>query len=185
MPNRIAYFAGSPGAGKTTLLKGLAHSKYRIVNLGSMMLNETKTKKRDRMRFMDSKEITELRKRVLRKIAAMGGDIIIDSHASVEQRGRYIPGITIDDLGIIKNLKSFVYVDSFTEDIVKRRNADKSRNREKERLELIDVQRLINLSILSTCAAYLDVPIYVVLNKQGELSSSLKELRNDLKETFI
>ena len=184
MPNRIVFLAGSPGAGKTTLLKGLTAGRYKVVNIGSMMLNESKLKDRDKMRFLSDNEIKKLRRKVLERIASMNGNIIINAHASVEENGRYVPGISIEELKILKTLRAFMYIDAFTVDIVRRRKADKSRNRETERLELIDVQRLINVSVLSTAAAYLNIPIYILLNKQGAVKSSMKELRKDLAEAF-
>ncbi len=189
MANRIAFVAGSPGAGKTSVLRGIGnYNGAKVLNMGSMILElavkKRLVKNRDEIRYMKSGNITGLRREVLEKIAKMDGNIIIDTHASVEEGGRYVPGLSMSDLKIIKGLRGFVYIDAFTEDIVRRRKMDRKRKRENERLELIDMQRLMNVSILSSCASYLNVPLYVVLNKQGELGSSLTQLRKHLAEIF-
>lgn len=79
---------------------------------------------------------------------------------------------------------ALVYVDALTKDIAKRRKGDRTRRRENERIELIDVQREINLSILSTCSTTLDLPLYVVFNGQGALENSVAHLKEHLTDIF-
>ncbi len=117
-----------------------------------------------------------------KEISKMEGNIILDTHATVEQNGRYLPGITFGKSSHLETLVAFIYIDALTEDIAKRRKGDKTRRRENERLELVDVQREINISILSACSAYLDVPLYVVFNEQDALEASVDELGVHLKE---
>lgn len=186
---KIVYVCGSPGAGKTSIVEGIADNKnYKIVNVGTLMtdmaLKNGYVKNRDDLRFLERERFTELQIMAFKEISKMGGNIILDTHASVEQNGRYFPGISIDSMKHLDKLVGFVYIDALTQDIARRRHGDHTRRREKERLELIDVQRLINVSILSTCATHLNLPLYVVFNEQGELDMSVGELRTNLKDVF-
>jgi len=186
---KIVYLCGSPGAGKTSIVEGIAQNKnYRVVNVGTMM-TETAIKKgyvknRDELRFLERDKYNELQVFTFKEITKLGGNIILDTHATVEQNGRYFPGISIEHTQYLEKLAGFIYIDALTQDIARRRHGDRTRRREKERLELIDLQRLINVSMLSTCAAHLNLPLYVVFNEQGELDASVSELRAHLKDVF-
>ena len=189
MANKIVFVCGSPGAGKTSIINGVAKDRhYRIVNVGTLMTNIAVRKKyvkdRDQIRHLSANKINELQIATFREISKMSGNIILDTHATVEQNGRYVPGIAIPHCKYLKTLVGFIYIDALTNDIAKRRKDDKTRRREDERLELIDVQRLINVSILSACSTYFNLPLYVVFNEQGKLNSTMKQFKADLRERF-
>jgi adenylate kinase len=189
MPNKIVFVCGSPGAGKTTMLKGVADNQnYKFMNVGTVMLEiaikHGYVKERDEIRFLSKKLINELQILTFTEISKGDGNVILDTHATVEENGRYVPGITIEHTKYLAGLAGFIYIDSLTEDISHRRKGDHTRRREHERKELIDVQRHINLSILSTCATYLDVPVYVIFNEQGKLEESIEAMKIDLKDIF-
>jgi adenylate kinase len=189
MSNRIVFICGSPGAGKTTIIESIAKNKdYKILNVGSLMmksaLKKHYVKSRDDIRFLSRDRINELQIQTFKDISKMNGNIILDTHATVEQRGRYVPGFSIEHTKHLNKLVAFIYIDSLTQDISRRRKGDKTRRRENEKLEMIDVQRLINVSILSTCATELNLPLYVVFNEQGELNFSILELKAHLKDIF-
>jgi adenylate kinase len=186
---KIVYICGSPGAGKTSIIEGIASNKnYKVVNVGTLMLELAKKKgyikNRDEIRFLDRKKFNLLQIEAFRKVTKMGGNVILDTHASVEQNGRYFPGISIEHTPHLEELVAFVYIDALTGDISTRRKGDHSRRRENERLELIDVQRLINVSILSTCSTHLNLPLYVIFNEHGKLKRSIGELKSHLKDMF-
>jgi len=190
MPNKIVFICGSPGAGKSTILGMLSKQKkkYRVLNVGTLM-TDLATKKgivkdRDDLRFLPGPTLSGIQAKVFDKISAMNGTIILDTHATVEQNGRYLPGISIENVKHLHRLVGFAYIDSLTSDIEKRRKSDRTRRRENERPELIDVQRLINVSILSTCATYLNLPLFVVFNEQGKLNQSVKMLRTHLEKLY-
>lgn len=189
MPNKIVFVCGSPGAGKTTIVNSLATSKnYRVLNVGTLMteraIKEGYVKNRDELRFLSNKKLSKLRTEMLNSLSKMNGNIILDSHATVQQNGRYLPGITLNDIKHLGGLAGFVYIDAFTNDIVKRRKGDRTRRRENERQDLIDVQRLVNLSVLSSCSVYLNIPLYVVFNEQGMLEASIKQFRGHIEDVF-
>jgi len=189
MTNKIVFICGSPGAGKSSVIEGISHNKsYRIINVGTLMIETAiakgYAKDRDDIRSLPKERFNELQIMAFKEVSKMGGNIILDTHATVEQNGRYLPGVTFGHREHLKGLSAFIYIDALTQDISRRRKDDKTRRRENERLEMIDVQREINISILSACSASLDLPLYVVFNEQGELDRSVKELKVHLKEIF-
>lgn len=189
MPTKIVFVCGSPGAGKSTIVNSMAENKkYRILNVGTLMMESAVksgyVKDRDELRFLGNKRLNELQINVFKSISKIGGNVILDTHATVEQNGRYQPGITIENMKYLNTLVGFIYIDSLTEDIAKRRKSDRTRRREHERPELIDVQRLINISILSACSTYLDLPLYVVFNDQGKLEESIGQIKEHMGDLF-
>lgn len=189
MANKILFVCGSPGAGKSSILDGVSKDKrYKIVNVGTLMmktaLKKRYVKNRDQIRFLSKKRINELQVMIFKEISKMKGNLVLDTHATTEQNGRYVPGITIGHKEHLERLVGFVYIDALTQDIARRRKGDRTRRRENERLELIDVQREINISILSTCSTVMDLPLYVVFNEQGELEKTIKEFKAHLKDVF-
>ncbi len=189
MSNKIVFICGSPGAGKSSVIDGISANKnYKVVNVGNLMesvaISKDYVKDRDEIRFLTKERYDELQIAAFKDISEMGGNIVLDTHATVEQNGRYMPGITFGKSGHLKSLVAFVYIDALTRDIESRRRSDRTRRRENERPELVDVQREINMSILSACSAYLDIPFYIVFNEDGKLENSVDELKSHLKEIF-
>lgn len=189
MPNKVVIVAGSPGAGKTTLIKGLASSPdIKIVNMGSLMLEIAKRDNladdRDRMRLLPNDRISALRDRAFAEVAAMKGHIVVDTHATVEANGRYVPGLPVEQISRIKALRAIIYIDSLTEDILERRRHDKSRKRESEDRIRIDDQRQINMSILAVISSHLNIPLYIIFNRQNRLDEGIDALRANVEDIF-
>ncbi|MDE1868608.1 MAG: AAA family ATPase [Candidatus Micrarchaeota archaeon] len=189
MPNRVVIVAGSPGAGKTTLIKGLASNpNVKIANMGTLMLEIAKrdglADDRDKMRLLSNDRISALRDRAFAEVAAMKGHIVVDTHATVEANGRYVPGIPVEQVGRIKALRALVYIDSLTDDILERRKLDRSRDRESEDKIRIDDQRQINMSILSVISSSLNIPLYIIFNRQGRLEEGIAALKANVEEIF-
>jgi adenylate kinase len=187
MAKKIIIVAGSPGAGKTTLLSSFSGMKnVSVVNMGTLMLDFGLSKKyiktRDEIRYLPNEKLSDLRNISLKKINSMDGTIILDTHASVGENGRYLPGLPIETLHTFKNISGLIYVDAETTDIMARRKNDKSRKREKEDEPMIDNQRLINLSTLTLASSYLNVPLFVVLNRKDGLERSIAEIKVRITE---
>ena len=122
MPNKIVFVCGSPGAGKSSVIGGIiANRNYTVVNVGNRMeeaaINKGYARDRDDIRFMSKEHFDELQVSVFKKISEMEGNIVLDTHATVEQNGRYLPGITFGKSGHLKSLVAFVYIDALTVDI--------------------------------------------------------------------
>ena len=189
MPKRI-LMTGTPGAGKSTIL-ALYNKKSKevsITNLGTMMLKAAEeehknVKDRDRLRYMSDEDIIEVREKALSKIMSGSKNTIIDTHSSVKQGRRYVPGFSMKELGKM-DIDAIIYIDASSDDIIKRRMSDSSRKREIEGPLEIDEQRSINLAILSSCAIYLSIPIYIIYNSDGKQASATSELDKIVREHF-
>ena len=187
--NRIVIITGSPGVGKSTLIKSLTENgKYKILNVGDVMLDlaikEGAVKGRDELRFLKDDEIRRLQDKTFIDIAHMEGNIILDTHASVESNGRFVPGVPLETMRIIRrNVRAMIYIDALTTEIIERATGDKHRLRNTDRA-FIDAQRRINLSILSMYSAYLNIPLYIIFNRQDELAESIKSLKEHLEQIF-
>lgn len=187
MAKNIILVAGSPGAGKTTVLKEVAPSfNSKIINMGSMMLQVAQklgyVTDRDQIRFLSLKKFNEVRNKALDEIEAIEGNIIIDTHASVGENGRYLPGFPVSFLNKLGHVKGLVYIDATTRDIMEHRKGDGSRKRESDDAPTIDAQRLINISMLSFASAYLNIPFYVVINRHNDLKKTVDEIKMRIHE---
>ncbi len=189
MAKNIILVAGSPGAGKTTVLKEAGVSlDCTIVNMGTMMLEVGQkmgyVTDRDQLRFLSIKKFNEVRNRALDEIEKMSGNIIIDTHASVGENGRYLPGFPVHFLNKLGHVRGVLYIDAPTKDILERRSDDPTRKRENDDPHTIDAQRLINISMLSFASSYLNIPLYVVINRQDELRKTVAEIKSRVHEVI-
>ncbi len=187
--NKIAILVGTPGAGKTTVIGKLSKSeKHKTVNVGTEMLkiasSEGMANDRDKLRYLRPEQIIVLRLKAFKKINKMQGNIVLDTHATVKQGSRYVPGFSIKELQELKGLKAFIYIDATAEEIIARRKRDKTRRREEESAYEIDQQRSFNLSFISAYSSYLGIPIYIIKNRENKLEETMKELETALDEIF-
>ncbi len=183
--NTIILVLGSPGAGKTTLINSVAEDlkhEFKVVNIGTLMTEELKSKSipRDKLRYLPNKEIQKLRRAAFKRIAKMHGTIIVDTHATVEKGNKFIFGLPIKDLRYMGNVHGIIYVDASPEELMKRRSADTIRKRENDDEEVLDLQRHLNLSVISMYGSMYDIPVYILHNKEGKLEAAKADF-----ESFI
>jgi adenylate kinase len=189
MADKVVIVSGVPGAGKSTILKELSNIEgVHIVNMGTLMLETAKEegfmKGRDDIRFLSNKEITRLRTQAVKKITLMAGKVIIDTHVTIGENGRYVPGLPISALEKTKNITGLIYIEAPVKDIIERRKADATRVRENEDEITVENQRHLNLAMLSVASTYLNVPIFIVINRQGDLKKTVAEIKARLEELF-
>lgn len=186
--NRIILVFGSPGAGKTTVItKSIGNNAaYRIINIGTLMKDIAMKKgyvsDRDAVRYLPIKVATAIRKTAIGQIERMPGNIVIDTHASVERGNRYFPGMPLDAISRLDGIVGIIYVDAKTDDIIKRRKSDKNRKREMESADTIDLQRSINIAMISAISAHLNISIYIIENNEGMLQSAKKSFKAALED---
>ena len=173
--------AGTPGAGKTTLLSKVKLKNAKLFNMGSEMLKYAGLSDRDKLRYLSFDEQKKLRARAIRDLRRKGGNIIIDTHLSVEQKGRFLPGFSLNELKEL-NTKAFIYIDASAKEIIARRKKDKSRKREKESEEEINMQRLLNIAFIASAASELNIPILIFRNSDGMVDEVAGELERSLNE---
>lgn len=186
--NKIAIVTGTPGAGKSSVIEGVAPNSHKVISIGTEMMkiaqNEKEVEDRDLIRKLRSEQITTLRLKACKSIGQMEGNIIIDTHASVKNGPRYVPGFSEKELDYFPNLKAFIYIDSDPREIILRRSSDKHRKRDIESVGEIKQQREINLNLISAFAAYKNVPIYIIKNEQGKMEDAIEGIQKVFREVF-
>jgi len=183
MAKKLVIVVGHSGSGKSSIMSFLQkNKKYRVVNLGEVM-HELAKKKRlvkhpDQIRNLDDDVREDLRNEAIKHVSKLQGNVILDTHANVEQHGRYLPGLHHYVTDQLKHVSGFLYVDADPETILKRTNMDK-----KEKWS-ISMQKDINLAILSHHASQLNIPLYIVSNNEGELEEAQQQASKHIESIF-
>jgi adenylate kinase len=184
--NIIILVLGSPGAGKTTLIESVKEQvhNFEVVNIGTLMAEEVKSQNipRDRLRYLPTEQIRELRASAFKRIAAMKGTIIVDTHATVEKGNKFIFGLPINDLQYMGKIQGIIYVDASPEELIKRRSADTMRKRENDDEEVLNLQRHLNLAVVTMYGSTYDIPVYILHNKEGKLEAAKADFESFVKD---
>ena len=185
---KLILVTGTAGAGKSTILSKISElygEKIKVLNLGTEMLEIAKEKfnmtDRDQLRVIDDKTTIAIRNGIMQKIIDSKEDAIIDTHASVKQGRRYRPGFSIDELQKIR-ISAIIYIDATSNEILERSLNDHTRKRAYDTITEIDEWRSVNISIISTFAVYLNIPIYIIYNQDGGLDTAVQEVNKIIKE---
>lgn len=171
---------GLPGAGKTTVLKNLK-TDYKIINYGDLMFEIEKEKfgiqNRDEMRKLPIDKQKLAQTLVGEALAKMMGKVILDTHCSVSTPSGYYPGLPYS---LLKNIKvdSLVLITADPKDIKKRREADQSRIRDADDIEVHDQ---MNRSYLAAYSVLSGAPSVIIKNEDGKLNDSINRLQSLLK----
>ncbi len=187
MPTKIAIVAGLSGAGKTTLLT-MASKGYKTINIGDIMENEGirmgLVRDRDELKRLPHGTSDMLRHRAYMKFAKITGNIILDTHTTIEKEPRLEPALPHTFINNLK-IRSLIYVNAQSKEILARREKDrKFRPREVQDASSFDLQRMIDLAILGYLSTHLNVPLYVINNNDGRKAEAATEMAQALKESF-
>lgn len=183
MAKKLVIVVGHNGSGKSTLMEPLGKSgKYVVVNLGEVMHDLARKKKLvkhpDQIKELDDETQEDLRNEAVRHVSKMKGHVILDTHSAAEQHGRFIPGLHHYLSSHFKHAAGFLYVDADSDTILKRTNKGK-----KEKFT-INMQKSINLAILSYYSSQLGIPLYVVNNNDGKLEEARAQVSKHLNSIF-
>lgn len=188
--SKLFLVFGTPGAGKSTVLEGISSAKVICIGDEMMKFYSKKFGVKDRD-YIGSNPIASYdfilatRNSILKKIAKMRGNIAIDTHASVKKGDSYTIGFSLRDFEILKRkVKSVLYIDADTEQIIARRNKDRSfrPSRERDTPRVIDRHRNMNIAFATLAAFYLEVPIYIVENDVGKLAGAQKRVDEIIRD---
>ena len=170
---------GTPGSGKSTILSLL--NGIRVVSLGTELQKRFDVD-RDKIRStMPNTKVKELRESALKEIDSIKEDIIIDTHTSIKSGNRYIAGFTKEDTAALHDVKAIIYIDANADDIIVRRDVDKSRVLDHETKQEIKEQRGVNISLATFYMQELGVPLYIIKNKQDNIQGAKAEVEEALK----
>ena len=172
---------GLPGAGKSTVLAAASRKKgHQVLNWGDLMFEiaakkySSKIKVRDDIRSkLTPSEQKELQTEVGSALAKMEGNVVLDTHCSIETPRGYLPGLPLSILSKFK-VSQLVYITGSPQEIFTRRNADASRARPGS-VESIRAHDEYNKMLLASYSVITGAPAKVIMNAQGKVEEAQKE----------
>lgn len=184
----ISVVTGVPGVGKTTVLnealKLLPSSK--VVVYGDVMFEIAKEAKlvanKDEMRTrVDKETYKRIQKQAAERIAAMPGNVIVDTHCSIKTPLGYIAGLPEWVLRAL-NPRTIVLIEADSKDIEKRRKEDLTRHRADfgGAGEALD-QQSINRAYAAAYSVLTGASVAIIVNRQGKAAEAARQLAGVLK----
>mgnify|MGYP000747325707 CR=1 FL=1 len=171
---------GTPGAGKSTIIRKFKemHPDAVVVNFGTVMFDIASkhygVTSRDGMRLLRRDRFREIQGRAAGELLKHGQGIIIDTHASVRMADGYYPGFPHYVLSKLR-IDAFLYIRAPPVEIASRRERDTTRKRDPETLDEIKFHEMVNLSMVSSYAAYANAPIKFIINEDGKLDQTMRQ----------
>lgn len=188
---------GLPGVGKTTVLKNLMqlNKKVSILNYGDLVFSFAKQKfkvsNRDRINLLPEEKHKELQRLAIKEIelinnkeSRIGKILILDTHAALKKPTGFMPGLSYELLSKIP-IEVFIFIDAPTKEILARRERDVDRKRPTFVADDINSLREASLSMLNVYSAAIGKPYYVLINKEGKVDETVKELNRIISKFSI
>ncbi len=184
--SKITVLTGVPASGGTTVTKKAIEqleaqgNPFKMVIYSDIMLDEALqrgwVKARDDIRKLDPRKQRDLQQIAARTIADMATtSLVVDTHATVRTPKGYLPG---RPTWVLNELKPdlILVVEAMPEEIIRRRNADKSRKRDVQDERGIQEHQEVNKAICMAYAAYTGATVKILQNPDGKLSEAVQEL---------
>ena len=187
--SRLLIVTGIPGTGKSTVCNeflSLAEEegiKVKVINFGTIMLELLKSAgkdlDRDAIRHSSVSFQRSLQENAVKKInkivTASDCDVILDTHMAIRTEEGYLPGLP---LYVLEQLKpSFlILVESPVEDVIARRNRDKTRIREVTEKSDVEEELLSSRVMALTCSVISGAPVKIIRNLEGRQREAALEL---------
>jgi len=187
--DKIVIVTGIPGTGKTTVcgfaerLAKDAGVQVNVINYGTVMMGilekSGRSLKRDEMRkdSIDTQRILQrqVAEAVAERAKRLKGLTIIDTHMSIKTPEGYLPGLSTNNLGILKP-DVLVLVEAQSAEISSRRMKDVSRKRDAALEASVKEELAFSRAIAGACAVFACVPVKVVVNAEGKPEEAAKEI---------
>lgn len=172
---------GIPGAGKSSVLAAaLKRAKgWRAINWGDRMLETAKSeglvKDRDEIRRLPVQRQAWLQSAVADSLAREKGNVVLDTHCSINTPKGYFPGLPFSVLGKL-GVERFVLIEAPAESIMARRAKDASRARDAQAAEAVHEQLFVNKALVCAYSAFTGAPVAFVKNEDGRLDEAVSAL---------
>lgn len=172
---------GTPGAGKSTVLAEAtkARSGWKVVNYGDMMTEIAKhkglVKSRDELRKLSIEQQGKIQAEVAQQLSKMKGNVILDTHCSINTPNGYYPGLP-DFLLSKLSVDALVMVGAPLDDIMGRRKSDATRARDEQGREALAEHVRVNEAMLAAYSVLSGAPVLMVENANGKLEAAAKRL---------
>jgi adenylate kinase len=151
-----------------------------MITYSDVMLEEASRRgwanARDDIRKLDPSEQRDLQKTAARSISEKATTgLVVDTHATVRTQRGYLPGLptwVLDEL----RPELIIVVESAPSEIIRRRNADKSRQRDAQDATAVQQHQDVNKAICMAYAAYTGATVKILQNPDGRLDEAVAEL---------
>lgn len=183
--NKRVVIVGIPGVGKTSIVslvsEKLGHKELKatVAVFGTVMLEEAGkigVKNRDELRKLSLAKQRQLQEMAAKRIAQIkDSTVIIDTHLFVKTIDGYYPGLPMHVLDIIKPTH-FVMVVAEAAEIVKRRKADKSRDRDIVSTQDIQYELDILRVMVASCSMLTGSPFIVIMNNDNKIENAVLDI---------
>lgn len=185
MAGKKVIITGVPGVGKTTVINGAFDKvtaegiKYQNLNFGSFMFEVAKAEglvaDRDEMRKLDRLQQKRLQKLAAEKIAAIDGNVIVDTHASVKTPNGYLAGLPEWVITAIMP-DIIVLVETDNDQILVRRLSDETRTRDMEGAKSIAEHQEMNRSFAAAYSMLTGCTVKIITNADFLLDKAVESL---------
>ncbi len=189
--SKIVVLTGVPASGGTTVTRKAIEyleaqgNPFKMVVYSDIMLEEALQRRwvqaRDEIRKLDPRKQRDLQQIAARTIADMATTpLVVDTHATVRTPKGYLPGLPT---WVLNELKPdlILIVEAKPEEIIRRRNADKSRKRDVQDVRGIQEHQDVNKAICMAYAAYTGATVKILQNPDGMLDEAVQELMATLQ----
>lgn len=191
---KLIIVAGMAGTGKTSIIRGVSGAEefrgVKVLNFGDLFLKAYRDEggsadNKDQLRLLQRRDHDRIAEKVWTGISNEEGNVILDTHAFVEREGRLVGGLPADVmLRFRSNIGAFVYIDSDDGVLLRRLEADTTRNRERPTEQELSYHKAADIAVLANYSACFGVPLCVIVNKEGQLRASVERLKDHLRDIF-
>ncbi|MEM3341494.1 MAG: adenylate kinase [Thermoplasmata archaeon] len=170
---------GVPGVGKTTVMDNAAKlANIRIMNFGTVMFENAKKdgliENRDEIRNLPLNVNRRLQEQAAEEISK-AGDVIVDTHCSIKTPNGYWVGLPYHVLVKLQP-DVIVLIEVEPEEIMKRRNSDPSRQRDKDTVEDIAEHQMMNRAAAMAYAMVCGGCVKIVRNEPGQADKAAEQI---------
>ena len=187
--NKTIIVTGIPGTGKTTVcsfiekLAEKAGVEVSVINYGTVMMEILQKSGRLMERDAMRKDSVETQRKLQRQVAetvaqrtrAFNGLTIIDTHMSIKTPEGYFPGLSCNNLQLLKP-EMLVLVEAQPGEISSRRTKDARRKRDTSLKDSVEEELTFSRAIAGACAVLMSAPVKVVVNAEGKPEEAAKDI---------
>jgi adenylate kinase len=191
---KTIVITGIPGTGKTTVcgfvekLAKKAGLEVTVINYGTVMMDVLRKFDRPVERDAMRKDGVDIQRKLQRQVAeviveklkACKGITIIDTHMSIKTPEGYFPGLSSNNLQLLKP-EMLVLVEAHPAEISSRRSKDASRKRDAAVEDAVSEELTFSRTIAGACAVLMSVPVKVVVNAEGKPEEAARDIITSLK----
>ena len=180
-PKKRIVVVGIPGIGKTSVISKAAellrqaNQNTEIVVFGTLMFEESKKlgiTNRDDLRNLSISQRKSLQEMATQKIRDMQADVsVIDTHLFIKTAEGFYPGLPMHLINAL-GPTHFVMIAPDAQEIVNRRNSDKTRQRDLASVEHDETELEISRIVVSCCSVLSGSPFMIIINKENEIDKA-------------